>query len=65
MPDDDSSESETVCMRGFKLNKVAGCLVNVTSGHVVLDATENGPTSISYSPKETRSEWVPPTEPDR
>ena len=57
---EDSSEPETTCMRGFKLNKAAGCFVHVTSGNVILDATENGPTTITYSPKEIRSEWVPP-----
>jgi hypothetical protein len=59
---DDSSEPEQIRMRGFKLQKAAGCLVHVTAGDVVLDASESdlAGTTITYSPKEARSEWVPP-----
>ena len=57
---DDSSEPEKIRMRGFKLNKRAGCLIHVTAGEVALDATENGATTLTYSPKETRTEWTPP-----
>ena len=57
--EDNSGAEEVLQIRGFRTHKQHGLAIQVTEGHVVVDAEHNDDATLTYGPQESRSDYTP------